>query len=68
MVLKGIVAATQRGGETVSVIPFYGGSMTGPITVPMSLYGSLPLGTPVVYVVFDDCTGIVLARMDGIGS
>lgn len=68
MVQKGIVAATQNGGATVSVMPYSGGSMTTHITVPQSLWGNLPVGTPVVYAVFEDCTGIVLARMDGVGS
>lgn len=65
MVQKGKVSAVLDGGKTVTVTPYAGGTVTPAITVPFFLFGVLPIGTPVAYVVFDDNTGIVLSRMDG---
>lgn len=65
MVHKGKVSTVLNGGKAVTVIPYTGGTITVPITVPYFLIGALPVGTPVVYVVFDDNTGVVLSRMDG---
>ena len=65
MVLKGKVSTVLDGGRAVTVTPYAGGTVTTPLTVPVFLTGVLPIGTPVAYVVFDDYTGIVLARMDG---
>jgi hypothetical protein len=65
MVQKGKVSTVLDGGKFVTVTPYAGGTVTAPITVPVFLIGVLPIGTPVAYVVFDDNTGIVLARMDG---
>ncbi len=44
------------------------GTTTLPLTIPWYLRGSMGLlekGTEVVYALFDDATGIILARMDG---
>lgn len=44
------------------------GTPTMPLTIPWYLRGSmgkLQKGTEIVYVVFDDESGIVLSRMDG---
>lgn len=65
MVQKGKVSAVLDGGKAVTVTPYAGSTVTAPITVPFFLIGVLPIGTPVVYVVFDDNTGLVLSRMDG---
>ena len=65
MIQKGKVSTVLNGGKAVTVIPYTGGTITVPITVPYFLVGALPVGTPVAYVVFDDNTGIVLSRMDG---
>lgn len=65
MVQKGKVSAVLNGGKAVTVTPYAGNTVTTPITVPFFLVGALPVGTPVAYVVFEDNTGIVLARMDG---
>ena len=65
MVQKGKVSTVLDGGKSVTVTPYAGGTVTASITVPAFLVGALPVGTPVAYVVFDDNTGIVLARMDG---
>lgn len=44
------------------------GTATLPLTIPWYLRGSMGMlekGTEVVYVMFDDATGVILARMDG---
>ena len=65
MVHKGKISAVLNDGKMVTVTPYAGNTVTTALTVPGFLVGVLPVGTPVVYVVFDDNTGIVLARMDG---
>ena len=68
MVQKGKVSAVLNGGKAVAVTPYTGNTVSTPVTVPFFLVGFLPVGTPVVYVVFDDNTGVVLSRMDGEGN
>lgn len=44
------------------------GTATLPLTIPWYLRGSMGMlekGTEVVYAMFDDATGVILARMDG---
>ena len=65
MIQKGKVSTILDGGKTITATPYAGGTVTAPLTVPFFLIGALPIGTPVVYVVFEDNTGIVLSRMDG---
>ena len=65
MIQKGKVSAVLNGGRSVTITPYAGGTVTVPITVPAFLVDAVPVGTPVVYVVFDDNSGIVLSRMDG---
>ena len=65
MVQKGKISSVLNGGKSVIVTPYTGSTVTTQIAVPFFLIGALPIGTPVVYVVFDDNTGIVLSRMDG---
>lgn len=65
MVQKGKVSAVLSGGREVTVTPYVGSTVTIPITVPATLVGVLPVGTPVIFVVFEDNTGLVIARMDG---
>ena len=65
MVQKGKISAVLNGGKMVTVTPYAGSTVTTALTVPVFLVGVLPVGTPVVYVVFEDNTGIVLSRMDG---
>ncbi len=65
MVHKGKVSSIVNGGVAVMVTPYAGGIVTAPLVVPFFLIGARPSGTPVVYSVFDDNTGIVLARADG---
>ena len=65
MVLKGKVSDVLNGGAAVTVTPYGGGVVTVPLTVPFFLIGALEVNIPVAYVLFEDNTGIVLARMDG---
>ena len=65
MVKKGKVSSLAADGKTVTVTPYAGGVVSAQLVVPFFLIGALPVGTPVVYSVFDDNTGIVLARADG---
>ena len=65
MVYKGIVSTLSNDGKTVMVTPHTGGIVTFPLVVPFFLVGALPIGTAVVYTVFEDNTGIVLSRADG---
>lgn len=65
MILKGKVSGILNGGAAVTVTPYGGGVVTVPLTVPRSLSGILPINTPVLYVTFEDNTGLVLSRMDG---
>ena len=65
MVLKGKVSDVLNGGAAVAVTPYGGGVVTVPLTVPFFLIGALDVNVPVVYVIFEDNTGIILARMDG---
>lgn len=65
MVKKGKVSAILDGGKFITATPYAGGTVTAPLTVPFFLIDALPVGTPIVYVVFEDNTGIVLSRMDG---
>lgn len=65
---KGKVSNILDGGKAVAVAPYSGGTVTPALTVPFFLIGALPINTPVVYVLFEDGTGLVLARMDGQGN
>ena len=64
-VSKGTVSALYDGGKKASVTPYLGDTVTVQLVVPFFLYESLEVGMPVVYAAFEDCTGVVLARMDG---
>ena len=65
MVLKGKVSDVLNGGASVTVTPYGGGVVTVPLTVPFFLIGALDVNIPVAYSLFEDNSGIVLARMDG---
>lgn len=67
MVLKGRISSVLDGGKLVTVAPYGGGVVTIPLAVPFFLYGLLPVNTVVVYVVFEDNTGLILGRLDGFG-
>lgn len=65
MVLKGKISDVLNGGTAVTVTPYGGGVVTLPLAVPFFLVGALDVNIPVAYAVFEDNTGIILARMDG---
>lgn len=64
---KGKIASIS--GNTARVTPSdASGKPTAKITIPWHLRGSsgnLKKGTPVVYVEFEDATGLLLGRADG---
>ncbi len=64
---KGTIASIS--GNTARVVPSDAGAKpTAKITIPWHLRGStgnLKKGTAVVYVEFDDATGLLLGRLDG---
>lgn len=64
---KGTIASIE--GSTARVVPSDAGAKpTAKITIPWHLRGStgnLKKGTAVVYVEFDDATGLLLGRADG---
>lgn len=62
---KGTISALYDGGKMATVTPYLGETVTVQLVVPFFLYKSLTVGMPVVYAAFEDCTGVVLARMDG---
>lgn len=66
MIHKGQVSAVLDGGTHVTVAPYTGSTVTFPLVVPSFLIGMLPVNTPVVYATFEDNTGIILARADGV--
>ena len=68
MMKKGKVSAVLDGGWKVTATPYGGGVVSVPLSVPANLAGSLQINTPIVYVTFDDNTGLVLSRMDGKSS
>lgn len=65
MVEKGKVSTVLDGGKSVTATPYSGGTVSTPLTVPTELIGYLSVNTPIVYVTFEDGTGIVLCRIDG---
>lgn len=64
---KGTIASIS--GNTARVVPLDASeNLTAKITVPWHLRGetgNLKKGTEVVYVEFDDATGLLLGRADG---
>lgn len=68
MIYKGIVSAVDPDGKRASVTPHSGDIVTAWLVVPFYLIGRLSVGTPVIYTVFDDNTGIIIHREDGEGG
>ena len=68
MVMKGRISAILDRGDRVTVAPYGGGVVTVPLAVPTYLRGFLPVNTIVVYVVFEDNTGLILGRLDGFAN
>lgn len=65
MVQKGKVSSVLDGGKSVTATPYFGGAVTAPLVVPSELRGLLPVNTPIVYIAFEDGTGVVISRVDG---
>ena len=66
MINKGFVSSVVENGEKAIVIPQDASSTTTfPLVIPYFLKECLKVNMPVVYVVFPDNTGIILARLDG---
>lgn len=66
MIDKGVISALKDGGKKAEVIPSRSkNSVTAPLVVPDILRGNVQVKTEVVYVMFDDNTGIILDRLDG---
>lgn len=68
MFQKGKVSSVLDGGKTVTATPYFGGAVTAPLVVPSELLGLVPVNTPIVYISFQDGTGIVISRLDGISN
>lgn len=70
LINKGMIASIS--GNTARVVPADENTRpTATITIPRHLrgdIGNLQKGTEVVYVEFDDFTGLLLGRMDGEGA
>lgn len=66
MIDKGKVSALLEDGKKATVIPSRAqGNVTIPLVVPKLLIEGLEVGMEVVYVTFEDNTGIILSRLDG---
>lgn len=65
MVEKGKVSSVLDGGKSVTATPYSGGTVTAPLAVPSELIGLLSVNTPIVYITFEDGTGVVISRVDG---
>lgn len=63
MIGKGTISAIY--GNTATITPYTGEVVTEQLVIPFFLYDCLEVGMAVVYAAFADCTGIILARMDG---
>lgn len=64
MIGKGTISAIYD-GKTATVTPYNGEVVTEQLAIPFFLHGGLEVGMAVVYSAFEDCTGVILARMDG---
>lgn len=62
---KGKISTLSGKYEATAVICNNPGAVSCTLTVPFYLVGGLEVGMPIAFVEFDDCTGLVLARMDG---
>lgn len=63
MIGKGTISAIY--GNEASIKPYTGDVVTERLVIPFYLRGDLQVGVAVVYAAFEDCTGVILARMDG---
>lgn len=65
MIHKGKVSTIADDGKTITATPYRGKTVTPSLVVPDSLIGALSVGAPVIYVTFEDNTGLVVSRVDG---
>lgn len=66
MIDKGRVSALKNGGAYAEVIPYQATStVTIPLVVSEHIMEFINVGDEVVYALFEDNTGIILARLDG---
>ena len=68
MLCKGKISSVANDGGMATVTPYNGGIVTPFLVVPQFLNGILFVGDPVVYALFQDNTGIIMARADGVGG
>lgn len=62
---KGLISTLPSKYEATVAIYNHPGAVSCTLVIPFYLVGCLKVGMPVAYVEFDDCTGLVLERMDG---
>lgn len=62
MIKKGLIA-TINGNKVTAVVG--SNAVSCALNVPFYLIGCLTVGMPVVFVEFEDNTGLVLSRFDG---
>lgn len=63
---KGRISTLDAQGTTAAaVIDNAPGAVSSTLIVPFYLLGCLEIGMQIAFVEFEDCTGLVLARMDG---
>lgn len=65
MLQKGIITELSSDGSRAVVKPVNIGAVTPWISVSGTVRTALSVGTEVLFVLFPDATGIVIARMDG---
>lgn len=65
MIQKGKVSTVLDGGRSVTATPYSGGAVTSSLAVPTELTGMLSVNTPIIYITFEDGTGLVISRVDG---
>ena len=69
MIDKGVISAIKDGGSKAEVVPATSkSSVTTLLAVSEMLVDFIKVGDEVVYAMFDDNTGLVLAKLDGTWS
>ena len=63
---KGVVSALKDGGAKAEIIPSKSkASVTAPLVIDDLLRGNVAVNDEVVYVMFEDNTGVIFLRIDG---
>lgn len=68
MLDKGKISSITADGKAIVIPSDTDEVVTFPLVIPTNLDGMLSVNDYIVYAMFDDNTGIVLGRMDGIGG